>query len=675
MALSDLDKRRALAALQGGELTQFMMPEEGIDPAGTPSYEEPMGGAQGVNAQATGIPDPQLGTEPTPPDLATTPADSSAVQGQGEGAIGNYDFRQFMRAPQAAGPGAKVVGGYNYPQVGGKWNVERATDDPEYLSAEAAMEAAGNQEREGQDLSSYWKQEQQRASDQAAYVKSRRDADQAGEMERQKQLEDQTASYSQSLADRKSFWKNPGNILAAIGFALMPFASDDKAIGIKLLNNAISTDFNQRKQLADGHLGELRSNLAGYRQIASDKQAGDLLAQAEGYRIAAMEVQRIASSYQGPKAQAAAKALTADLMSKYGLTRMEAMNRIYLKPQAMQAPIAKALEGQRGYQSLIQGQSQGQAQTGPSGKGQTVPSVRANQGPQQPRGGPLPGGAIPGPGGPQGSIEGRSGAPSWLPGQQLGPGARVADAREQPVGGPGRDTEFEKRMGAQSTANLEARAPGTAAIAQRLKQEVWQQVARTTGQPPGTPQFNKELERVMGEAEKGVPEVAKLAAPVAGKYAIYSAIQRDVNSVQAAFGGDRQKINDFYGGLKRQLPSTAQAWNSFWNNMGMGAMKPDQRAATERAAQRLNNIINKGIGDYYHEHAGANLAPGEVEMLKKVISSSADWNQVYNFVDSESRKNQAQMTNAALAAPNPLSGRLYLIQRGIDIPKQTSPGR
>ncbi len=550
----------------------------------------------------------------------------------------------------AIGPTGAPVHGLDYNQYGGKYGkdqVDRTFDEAEGLMQQAAAEGAEAQLGESKALEAHYKKQAESAANNAALILQRKQENAAEEMRRQQELEKQTNVYSQNLADRGAFWRNPGNVIAAIGFALMPFASDDKAIGIKLLNNAIQSDFNQRKAAADSHLGELRSNLSGYRQIARDKEAGDLLAQAESYRIAALEVQRIAAQYQGPKAQASAKAMVADLMNKFGLTKMQAIQRIYTL--GVKDPrIAKAIST-GSYENLMPGQA---------------PPVASYKDGVPVSGGPGTGVV------PQGTNK-TTGTPGE--GQEFMPGAYVA----RKDGSVHSGSDFEGKFGTASYKNLQSRLKDAGPMTHSLVSEVQTQARRLSGHGPGTEQYKKKYEEIWDDIQEGVRNIA--ADPIlqkeAPKAAALQQIHRDQRAIERVFKGDQAKINDWLGSWKQNFPSTRQSWNQFWDNFS--GVEPSQKKAVEQAANRYRNLLAGNIADYYHEHAGANQADKEIEMLTKVISSGSPWQQQRNHVTNQSVQTAATVKRALAAAgkKGPLSKTAYLIDQGLDLPELDSPGR
>lgn len=643
MALSDLDKQRALAALQGGELTQFT--PEGAEAL---AAQEALGGQTpppqtwGLQQDSTGGRAVPLGADQTePPPIQEGRASTALSEDISGGATADAALDELiLGGPQTYRRPAQVIeAGENPAAVGGTRGRDRfdtAFDRAPALAVEAVGEAGEANAGEAKDLEAFYKSEQERAAGVQANINARRQEDVAGEQQRQAQLEQQTAKYSQNLSDRGSFWKNPGNIISAIGFALMPFASEDKAIGIKLLNNAISADFNQRKQLADSHLGELRSNLQGYRQIAGDRQAGDLLAQAEAYRVAAMEVQRIAAAYQAPKAIAAAKAMVADLTGKANITAMQAYRQMmYVSPQVMTPQMQQAYRGLPGYESFRQQSPQSTAQgTG----GAAIPGV--------------PGTATGATGAPRAS--GPTGANQGL--LSVGQGPIPANQQKSPR--------------EQNLDLVESRSPGLRNLARTFSDQL-DLLARNSVQ---NPDLHPEAVRVkkaelLQSLKAKTEEISKQVQPNEKGITGSAMLQKDIADLESAFGGDYDKINSFLGMFRGHIPRESDIDNALIK-AGVGT---DKTARTRQAAVRFAQVLQGNINQYYRDISGGAVTTTEDERLKKVISDRSPFQLIKSWANDVSRRNAGELKNA-LAGYHPIAQQYYMLRMGQRMPGLNSPG-
>lgn len=647
-----------LKALQALGVTQYTPvddygrdPEETVQSAAAPAPTPPVGLVQhgdNVNGPSMDvIPVGQGGKVPVP-DMAEGQASTGTAREQTEGALGEMGLDAYLLGRTPGGVAKPTIeAGENYAAVGGKRGKERfeqATDTAPAMATEAIQEGAENQDQEGKELARFYKNEQDRASNMQANIVQRRQEDIFGEQQRQKEIEDRTRTYSQNLADRGAFWKNPGNIIAAIGFALMPFASEDKAIGIKLLDNAIQSDFNTRKTLADRELGELRSNLTGYRQIAQNRQSGDLLAQAEAYRIAAMEVQRIAASYQGPKAIAASKAMIAELTQKSNMLAMQAYrSNVYVPPQAMTPQMQQAYRDLPGYQSFNKGAPQQKPQgryvydqngnivdyeVSPATSGR--PAQASSGGVQQP---------------------------------QAPPGKYSALLDTKDINAPKQSAEE------QTLSLLDKRSPGLGSIAKNFKENLRLWAESEVQNPEAHPEAVKVK---MAEHLKSIKEQTdKISAANASKenaMAGSAMFQKDIRDLEAAFHGNTANINKFLGYLKGYPYETEI--DNFLTKTGLGN---EEKQRARQAAMRFSQVMNANMNAYYRETSGGAVTPMEQERLNKVISQNSPFEQIRGFANDMSRRHSAELRNVG-AGQNSLALQYYLVRLGQRFPELNSPG-
>lgn len=246
-------------------------------------------------------------------------------------AIGRpYESRLEQRtAPQNINPGGQNVALF------GKENLDNATKVYPNAQAAAIGNEAETMAKEGDEVANHWKNVQGEAAKQLGAIQHNRQQFLEDQMVRQKELEDRTAKYTANLSDGKAFWKSPANVFGALVTSLMPLGTMSVETSQKIINNAIQQDFKNRQEVADGHLGALRSNLNGYRQLAGDKVAGDYLALGESYKVAAMELERISASFKGEHARNQAQANIAKLMEESAKFTMQAWQQMNMNPQVM----------------------------------------------------------------------------------------------------------------------------------------------------------------------------------------------------------------------------------------------------------------------------------------------------------------------------------------------------
>lgn len=292
-----------------------------------------------------GVPD---GAGPEPVNLDS---DSDLVRTQAEAGFDEENQYPYVRG--GAVKPVDAVAGYNPAAIGGQENYDVLSRKGPNMAAQGYQEQADIEAAEGQELHKAYDNASTRANDGAAAILANRKADQEEMRLRDHELKANTAKYTQDLADRGQFWRSPRAIFATIAAGLMELGSDKRGIGIQMLDNAVQQDFAQRKALADTHLGQLKSNLAGYREIAKDREGGDLLAQSEMYRMLALEIEKVASNFRGPKAQAKAKEMIGEYMTRSAAFAGEfAKRNLYVQPQLVDPRLAATMRNQPGYQNF-----------------------------------------------------------------------------------------------------------------------------------------------------------------------------------------------------------------------------------------------------------------------------------------------------------------------------------
>lgn len=576
------------------------------------------------------------GAEPPAFEQAPAETGTSDAASRGESyanAVTDALINQVHGGTQLAG---KLVYGENYAPVGGEkgqQTFEDTFDKAPQQAAEGLQKGADATEAESKELSSEYERYRNQLSDTAASQQLARQGREAELAARQQALDSQTESYTKNLSDSGAFWKNPGNILSAIAFALMPIGANDPNIGLKTLMGAIQQDFTNRKAIADGHLGALRSNIQGYRQLAGDAEMGDKLALAASYEVAAAEIERISSKYKGPKAQAAAQASIAELQGKAGLLRMEAYRKaVYQNPATVSPQAAQALEQGPGYTSFIN-KTPKPGQTGAPG---AVPQPATTQPTSQ-------------------------SAPKLTPEQQK---AVIAAGGKPPqINVPGAPTPkgdvFEQGVGRETAKEIDKLAPG---LRERWLNEVSHvmTMAKAAGHKTDD-SVKKYTHDYIVNTQKQIQEASKANQPLVKQNVAWATLQSDMAEVNQFFKGDQQKIQEFMGQLHSVAPGAAQKWDTFWTNLGYGRAESGSKARIERASERLRQLFAGQTAGFYHEHAGAALSPAEKAMLSQVISAESSWDQKLNFVRSQSEQATAAFLNT-FAGDNSLARPLWQIQ-------------
>ncbi len=253
-------------------------------------------------------------------------------------------FPKMQQRPR--GPGDVVQGeGSNFLPTGGKSDFDETYVAGPQRLAEAQKEVGRLSANKSEAIGQQYERSAQQATEAMAANKARRASEDQEIAARQQNLDKAVQHYSNDLADQGKFWTSPGNIISAIAFSLMPIFSNDPAIGAKLINQAIDRDMTNRKDLANMHLGELRSNLGTYRKLAEDHNVGDQIAQSEAHRLAALEIERISAQFESPIAKQKAQAMVEDQLMRAGQVRQTAFNHYnYNTVRRLDPRVASAFE-------------------------------------------------------------------------------------------------------------------------------------------------------------------------------------------------------------------------------------------------------------------------------------------------------------------------------------------
>lgn len=444
-------------------------------------------------------------------------------------------------------PGAPISG-WN-PAAFGPGNDEKYENIRQAGDRMEAAQFAGAdaEDREGKSLADVYDRQLQTAQGATARMLSNRAQNQEEMLRRDEELKSKTAMYSQDLADTKRFWHSPKGIFSAIAAAMVQLGSSNSSVGVRLLNEAVQNDFAQRKALADSDLGWLKSNLQGYRDIVKDKEAGDMLALSETYRMAAMEVEKVAQSFRGDKARANAAAISNDFRTKADTLAIELGNRLaYVRPQMVHPGVAATMANQPGYQNYV---------------------------PKAP---------------PRGSSLGTNAAQLGVAGQKKGVGGL-------PPGTVSGDTSRSSSYGEQA---MQARMAG-------LKKTVTIELARlqqlaAQKAPPG--KAREEYYKLVAEADASVKEAAKDISTMEGTGRGVSAIVTDLRKLEAK-GTD---MDAFLGTLRsadiKKLDQLMERW---------GKNSPERAAALrlrQAIADQRNNYYRTISGGAISDSEMKNLA-------------------------------------------------------------------
>jgi len=541
------------------------------------------------------------------------------------------------------GPGETIMPeGQNYHPVGGKQPWDYAfTQQPQKIEAniESGAQAEANASASRAD---FYAKEQQRQQEEAAVLQQRRIENQQLIEQQQNRLQEATKNYTNDLADRGQWWRNPGNIVSAIGLAIVGLGSGDPSLGVKLIGNAVNADYQQRRQLADMHLGELRSNLASYRQIAGDRELGDKLAYAENNRVAAMEVERIGNQFAGPIAKAKASAIAGEFMRNYTIQMMQLRQAlgVYNKPQkttpGILAEYKKAAEadqtgeGWSAYSSALQSHIQA-------------------------------GGVVPPGHGPASTATSK-------PGSTTGFVSTSKNVIDKPIMSSAQEDLVNKRypglVDAAKTARINNVRDAMARshidptrLPDNATDSYISAYIRAQGKDPTVKGgFNEKFEELKMADKKDLVEVSKAMTPHADVISGWRLLGNDMNVLEKTTSILRSQ-GKIKGGPDELLDTR---YSQYFGSGNTKALAEWLSAGTpegphEEQAKRLSDAMNRykqllssQIGGYIHEKAGTALSKTELENLHQVISHDHSWNSVRNFQRMSEAARQAEI-NAILA--------------------------
>lgn len=652
---------------------------------------------QGVQDLASGIAGKQVGApipeqavvhEPSPEEKAAyeSPLKAPEINQDEE----NQDMTEMSGVGAAQGgvifPGMSAVGGNpaalmdegsNYLPVGGPYGrdmVNEAFNKQPKRLAGAVASGAEAQVDEARAKEAVYASERDRTRDYEAALKEQYLLRQQEMQKRQAELEKKTQDYSNNLADQGAFWHNPQNIVAAFGAALMQLSTDDRSFGYKLLNGAIQADLHNRRALADQHLGYLKSNMAEYDRIAGDRIAGMQLAELEAKRVAALELERIAAQFQGPKAKANAEAIQAKLWQDVRTGYMDFYNRhIYNKPQLVDKRILESYrrggsaEPGVGYTTFADASNPAGGQPGtyydpaaPGGVG-GLPSKAMGAGAKGAPGASAPAVSAPMGGSSGGAAAGRGGFPQLTPAQ--------------------------KRV-------IESRYEGGSAMVENAQRDTTRIAFRAAGVPEGTDPrlmspaqkhaFNKSMEDQEKAAYEQLKSVSGGLQQTSEIRAGLRVLQTDMAVVESAVQefqkrGLKISMDDVLGTKTKASLGSSRAAD--WKNLyaAFANANPEERSKWEAqrdkidaAGQRLNQLLAGQINSYYKEHAGAAVTATELPRLKEYVGGDLTYDKLKTFMDNESRKQSGSLRNALLQLP-PAAQAMWLTRGGVNARKLAGP--
>lgn len=592
-----------------------------------PAAQPPLNAEEAASPTVPDNGDADIPPEPGIPGSDEGGQDSSEGTGLG---IAAREYA-FPRMPVNLGPGGEVVYGENYSNLLGPEGKNAFQDAfvniPKKIN-QALDAGAEAQSAEGTATKDVLQKLYEQQSEDLASMKAKRLQEQAEIQHKQQEIEKATQYYTNDLADTGKFWARPGSIFAAIGAVLMGLGSAPGSnTTYNVLNGAIQADWLKRKELADMHLGDMRGNLDKYRQIAGDRDTGDRLALAESYRVANIELQRIAAQFQGPIAKAKAAAIGNELNQKFQMLMMQVYQSAVLTgPKAVDPRIAAALKA----------------------GGQAMPGVGYTPF-KQPGAANATGGQAPSGMGPTSSV---------------GPGMTGQPAM------PGNGPEWE--MSESDKKRYNDRSPGAG---DELESEQKDAVKRIWSISGGNPKkFNDEMEKFERLQEADLKEISKqgqqanLPSRIRGMRRLGHDIGVMQNLANQVSGGDVDKLLNTFGDVTMGKSFQAK-WSDVMNAMSGPARTKweKQKHDVEDSVQRFKQLLAGEFNAYIKQESGATVNPNEEARNMQYLRNGFRGIKVYH--DNESEKSEAELNNITNSQQHPVTGTLYRIQMGLNTPK------
>lgn len=613
--------------------------------------------------------DPTTGQPPAPPtvepkEATAVPPNTEFSNDFSERALAEEQFRKDITPEYSGpvgGPGNEVVPGFeNFLPAGGKAVWDEINQRGQALGEEIDKGAQAEADK-SKALADWYKSEKGRQEQEQAVIRQRHLEDQAQIQAKQQQITEATQRYTQDLADRGQYWRNPGNIIAAFAASLMALGSDDGAIGIKIVNQAVQQDFAQRKAIADTNLGYMKSNLDAYRQIAGDKDLGDRMAFAEANRMAAIEIDRIGQQFQGPIAKAKAAAIKQEFLRNYQVQMAQLHSAmIYNKPQAMPAPIAaKYKDMANANPGEMKPYSPSKGWSAAGGHNIILPDGRRVQAP--------PGGW---------DVDVKSG--KWITpdGKHVEPQATPASS-----GGAGVNNAMRKASGGPTSVDkkteklYDKRAPGTSSLVESYRERLASNAKRKIAPHYSKEAFDKAVDDQIAEDEKVAGSVAKEATQHSGNIKSWGRFTTDLDKVRQAATRMDSDPDTFLGDMHRLTPGQwahkIQELRAAWGNK----KDPHSAQALEEleASERVHQMIAEKVVDYYHTKFGGAMSEPELNLGRGVIGPSSNFEKIYNFAQN-GRRTAGETWGALLSQAGPRAATLLQIRYGQDSPGTNTPG-
>jgi hypothetical protein len=390
-------------------------------------------------------------------------------------------------------------------------------------------------------------------------------------------------------------------------------------------------------------LGALRSNLSGYRQIAGDRELGDLKAMEESTRVASMELGRISAQFQGPLAKAQAAKVQAGLDQQTALLRMKIYEAsVAHKPRLENPAIAKE------YRAMSAAMPPGVGPTPYKGSWKPGDVAPAGQGPQA------------------------------QPQAQQAPAGNLNDTLRAATGG--QPTSVDKH-----TKQLyEERAPGTEQLVTMYRNQIAKdamiEATGNTGMPPTKSEFDKAVLKIQQKDREDTDKVSGKALESVGSMKSWGKFVADLKLAEQgvaemnAANGTNITMDQFLGDMRTGTGSYASGIQNLRLKYG-SRDTPAAKQAMEQleASERLHHMLAEKTLDYYHSKLGGTMSEHEISLAKGVIEPNSSWAQIRDFGDQGARQAGVMYNGILSSAGSRVATRLR-IRHGTGSPKIDSPG-
>ncbi len=595
----------------------------GVDLSQTPAGAAALGDATIRHDAAALKKDPWAGVAPDE-GLAGVQGNTSANDASLGALTGTMRVERPLDIP-GDGPVNIRPQGYSTHDVGGDQIYEETFEGAPGRRDKAIAEMADIKAEKANKLADFYTQQTEQDVQAAAAAKARAAADQQNIQARQQKLDEATQFYTNDLADQGKFWTNPGNIVSAIAFSLMPIFSSDPTVGAKLINQAVDRDMANRQHAAQGTLGALTSNLAGYQKIAGDRQAGDLLARAEAHRIAAQEIERISLRFESPIAKKQAQIQIADQQTRARAAQME-FNKVYIAQQAqVMTPQMEAAQA-RGANGYRPG---------------TMPY--GGPGPQVDPNGAVPRGVG---AGVNGSIGDKGEIPTTATAKKVSPTATA-------LGNTGGATAIAKGAAKKMIPDEDA---------EEAMRAFYVRQAVSEGKKGPAIQANWHAAQVAAHEE-----LSKVAEPL-GKDIKASTtlvrLQNRMNLIEALATKNTKDPNDFVPWAVKSGLMPGEVAKQYRLLTGgdprlAGNKAAELEAWRKTAVAHFQEEMAGQINQSRHDLSGGAVTPTESKFLEAEINPQMPWSDQKNWLDGRSRALQSGIEVSALHVNSPLGQVLY----------------